>query len=42
MPSTFDLQEQTPLELHEVAVDPEVLHPHSEKDLNDLNTFSRI
>ena len=42
MPTTFDLQLQSPLELHDVELDPMELHPHSEKDLNDLNTFITI
>ena len=31
VPSTFELQEHSPFELHDVEVDPEELHPHSEK-----------
>ena len=34
MPPKFDLQLQSPLELHNVELDPEELHPHSEKVLN--------
>ena len=30
VPTTFDLQVHTPLELHDVEVDPEELHPHAE------------
>ena len=42
MPTTFDLQVHTPLELHDVEVDPEELHPHAEKNFNIFNTFSTI
>ena len=30
VPTTFNLQVHTPLELHDVDVDPEELHPHAE------------
>ena len=31
MPTTFDLQLHSPLELHDVEVEPEEIHPQSEK-----------
>ena len=34
MPTTFDLQEHSPLEVHDVELDPEELHPHAKKILN--------
>ena len=42
MPSTFDLQEHTPLELHDVEVDPDVLHPQAEKIENVSYAFLNI
>ena len=42
LPLTFDLQEHTPLELHDVEVDPEVLHPQAEKMLMSPTLSSLI
>ena len=42
MPSTFVLQEHTPLELHDVEVDPKVLHPQAKKVLNNISVRIRV
>ena len=41
VPEKFDLQLHTPLELHDVEVDPDVLHPQAEKYENVSYGFSK-